>query len=53
MNAHGVNQAQLVSRIFLNRFTAQDLIAALQQNMAEWEKMRYERPNATPAEGKA
>ena len=52
VNAHGVNQAQLVSRIFLNRFTAQDLIAALQQNMAEWEKLRYERPQAPPAEGK-
>jgi len=52
VNAHGVNQAQLVSRIFMNRFTAQDLITALQQNMAQWEKMRYEPPQAPSAEGK-
>jgi len=41
VNAHG-NQAQLVSRIFLNRFTAQDLIATLTKTLEQWEKMRYE-----------
>jgi len=35
--------AQLVSRIFLNHFTARDLINMLQQTLAQWEKIRYER----------
>ena len=35
--------AQLVSRIFLNHFTARDLISMLQQTLTQWEKMRYER----------
>ncbi len=34
---------QLVSRIFLNHFTARDLINMLQQTLQQWEKMRYER----------
>lgn len=42
VNVNGVNQAQLVSRIFLNHFTAKDLIATLQQTLQQWEKMRYE-----------
>ena len=40
------NEGQLVSRVFLNRFTAQELVNALQENMAKWEKMRYEGGNA-------
>ncbi len=35
------NQAQLVSRVFLNRFTAQDLINVLQNTLKQWEEMRY------------
>ena len=48
---NGKNEGQLVSRIFLNRFTAQDLIATLQKTMEQWEKMRYEQNgqgNQTP-----
>lgn len=41
VSANG-NQAQLVSRVFLNRFTAQDLIATLQKTIEQWEKMKYE-----------
>ncbi len=36
--------AQLVSRLFLNRFTAQELVNVLQQTIQQWEKMRYEAP---------
>jgi len=39
------NEGQLVSRVFLNRFTAQELVNALQTNLAEWEKVRYEGAN--------
>jgi hypothetical protein len=35
---------QLVARIFLNRFVAQDLLNVLKANMDQWEKMRYETP---------
>ncbi|MBU1348704.1 DUF3467 domain-containing protein [Patescibacteria group bacterium] len=45
VHAHGLDQAQLVGRIFLNRFTAQDLITELRKNMANWENMRYEQTN--------
>ena len=37
-------QAQLVSRIFLNHFTAKELAEVIQKTLAEWEKMRYEVP---------
>jgi len=37
-------QGQLVSRIVLNRFTAQELVDVLNKTMAQWEKMRYEVP---------
>ena len=37
-------EGQLVSRIFLNRFTAQELTQVLQQVMEKWEKMKYEVP---------
>lgn len=43
--------AQLVSRIFLNHFTARDLINMLQQTLTQWEKARYERTEP-PAEAK-
>lgn len=48
VNANGMNQAQLVSRVFLNHFTAKALIETLQNTIAQWEKMRYEgkNPNA-------
>ena len=39
---------QLVARIFLNRFTAQDLLNVLKANMEQWEKMRYEQPGQAP-----
>lgn len=42
VNSHG-NQAQLVSRVFLNRFTAEELIATLQKTSEQWEKLRYEK----------
>ncbi len=38
---------RLVSRIFMNRFTAQELIEALKANLEKWEKLRYE-PAAPP-----
>ena len=34
--------AQLVSRVFLNHFTAQALIRTLQQTIEQWEKVRYD-----------
>jgi len=46
VNINGVNQAQLVSRVFLNHFTAKDLIATLQKTLEQWEKLRYEGKNA-------
>ncbi len=49
VNAHGVNQAQLVSRIFMNHFAARDLIATLQKTLEQWEKLRYE-GNVPPVE---
>lgn len=45
VNANGMNQAQLVSRVFLNHFTAKALIETLQHTIAQWEKMRYEGKN--------
>ena len=45
VNTHGTNQAHLVSRIFLNHFTAKSLIETLQKTLEQWEKMRYERVN--------
>lgn len=35
-------QGQLVSRIFLNHFTAKELVEVIQKTLTEWEKMRYE-----------
>jgi len=43
------DQASLVSRIFLNRFTAQELIDVLKRTLDQWEKMRYEHGNTQPA----
>ena len=37
-------QAQLVSRIFLNHFTAKELAEVIQKTLAEWEKIRYDAP---------
>lgn len=34
--------AQLVARVFLNRFTAQELVGVLQKTIEQWEKIRYE-----------
>lgn len=45
VNAGGQRTAALASRIFLNRFTVDDLIAALQENKKRWEAMRYEQKN--------
>ena len=42
------DQASLVSRVFLNRFTAQELIDVLKRTMDQWEKMRYEHVNTLP-----
>jgi hypothetical protein len=39
---NGPAQGQLVSRVFLNRFVAQDLLNVLKANLEQWEKMRYE-----------
>lgn len=38
----------LVSRLFLNRFTAQELAELLQKTIAEWERRRYDAPGAPP-----
>lgn len=35
------NQAALVSRIFLDHFTARDLINVLTNTLKQWEEMRY------------
>ena len=43
VNFGGQSQASLVSRIFLNRFTVDDLINILQENKRRWEEMRYEK----------
>lgn len=43
------SEGQLVSRVCMNRFTAQELIEVLQRAMKEWEKMKYEVP-PTPEE---
>ncbi len=37
--------AQLVSRIFLNHFTAKALIETLHRTLEQWEKARYEGGN--------
>ena len=37
-------QAQLVSRIFLNHFTAKELAEVIQKTLAEYEKIRYDAP---------
>jgi len=37
---------QLVGRMILNRFTAQELVQVLQNTMQQWEKMKYEVPPA-------
>ncbi|MBI5655199.1 DUF3467 domain-containing protein [Candidatus Uhrbacteria bacterium] len=43
-HVNAANQpAQLVGRIFLNHFTARDLIKMLDQTLTQWEKVRYER----------
>ncbi|MCZ2392212.1 MAG: DUF3467 domain-containing protein [Acidobacteria bacterium] len=42
VNTGGQQHASLVSRVFLNRFTADDLINVLQENKRRWEEMRYE-----------
>lgn len=41
----GPAQGQLVSRIFLNRFVAQDLLNVLKANMEQWEKLKYDQTN--------
>lgn len=37
-------QAQLVSRVFLNHFTAKELAEIIQKTLAEYEKIRYDAP---------
>jgi len=37
-------QAQLVSRVFLNHFTAKELAEVIQKTLAEYEKLRYDAP---------
>ena len=37
-------EGQLVGRMILNRFTAQELVQVLQNTMQQWEKMKYEVP---------
>ena len=37
-------QAQLVSRVFLNHFTAKELAEVIQKTLAEYEKIRYDAP---------
>ncbi|MFA6429527.1 MAG: DUF3467 domain-containing protein [Patescibacteria group bacterium] len=41
-------EGQLVSRVVLNRFTAQELSEVLLQAIRQWEKIRYEIPNVPP-----
>lgn len=43
VNINGARTAALVSRLFLNRFTVDDLIVTLQENKKRWEEMRYEK----------
>lgn len=42
VNMKGNNSAQLVSRIFLNHFTAKQFIDTMKNTIEQWEKMRYE-----------
>lgn len=52
-HVNAANQpAQLVGRIFLNHFTARDLIKMLDQTLTQWEKVRYERNVPTNEEEK-
>lgn len=46
------SQGQLVARIFLNPVVAKDLIMTLQQNVTQWEKMKYELPPSTAGQPK-
>jgi uncharacterized protein DUF3467 len=48
VNMQGNHQAQLVSRVFLNHFTAKSLIETLQNTISQWEKLRYEGSNQNP-----
>jgi hypothetical protein len=43
VNTNGQPMGSLVSRVFLNRFTVDDLIVTLQDNKRRWEAMRYEK----------
>lgn len=43
VNSNGQHNGSLVSRIFMNRFTVDDLITTLQENKKRWEQMRYEK----------
>lgn len=47
VGVNGKNDGQLVSRVFLNHFTARELISTLQNTIAQWEKMRYEGKKST------
>lgn len=42
VNMKGNNSAQLVSRVFLNHFTAKQLIETMKSTIEQWEKVRYE-----------
>lgn len=44
VNVGGQPQAALVSRLFLNHFTARELVELIQKTLGEWEKKRYELP---------
>lgn len=43
VNTNGQHNGALVSRLFLNRFTVDDLIKTLQENKRQWEQVRYEK----------
>jgi hypothetical protein len=43
VSTNGAPAGSLVSRVFLNRFTVDDLIVTLQENKRRWEAMRYEK----------
>jgi len=44
------NKGELVSRVFLNHFTAQELIQLLEKVRKSWEDMKYNQVKAEPTD---
>jgi hypothetical protein len=44
INSGSQKNSQLVSRLFLNHFTAQELADTLKNGLNKWEEVRFENP---------